>query len=241
MTKGVQTALRKSFTWGERTFRYDLLLEDRRDLTISVLPDLRVTVRAPRGKSMTLIEGRVHARRPWIARQLRELERYHPLPLPRRFIAGETHWYLGRQYRLTIRAGETSVVAFAGRIVVTVPRPDEPPQIKRALEQWYAGRARAVFESRLADVQKTVPSLRRLEVTMRVRRMTRRWGSCAPSGLVTLNSELIRAPKTCIDYVVVHELCHLVVPSHSSKFYRLLRRCMPDWESRRQALNGTAR
>jgi predicted metal-dependent hydrolase len=71
---------------------------------------------------------------------------------------------------------------------------------------------------------------------MVIRKMQTRWGSCTPSGRIVLNSDLIKAPTPCIDYIIMHELCHLQVMNHSPKFWQLLAKCMPDWEKRQQTL-----
>ncbi len=224
-------------TWGEQTISYELSFEPRKDLAITVHPDLRVTVRAPDTKPTAKINQRVQAKRAWIARQLRDFEQYLPLPTPRRFVSGETHWYLGRQYRLRLIAGPPSVRCSAGRLIVSVPNPAATSSVKRTLDAWYDRRAHAVFGERLVEVQGTLRRLARVTPRLKVQRMLRRWGSCTPRGTVTLNTELVRAPKACVDYVILHELCHLLVPTHSPAFFCLLASYMPDWESRRKRLN----
>lgn len=224
-------------TWGERTISYHLSLEPRRDLAITVHPNLRVTVRAPDSKPADKIEQHVQTKRAWIARQLRDFEQYHPLLEARRFVPGETHWYLGRQYRLRIANGPPAVRLSTGRIIVAVPDPEISSSVAATLQAWYNERARTVFGERLVEILRTVRRLGRTTPQLRVRAMKVRWGSCTPSGTITLNSELVRASKPCIDYVIVHELCHLIVPTHSARFFRLLDSCMPEWKRQRERLN----
>jgi predicted metal-dependent hydrolase len=159
------------------------------------------------------------------------------LPAARRYVGGETHWYLGRQYRLRLLSGSPRVRCSAGRLNVSVRNTEASISIRKTLDAWYDERARIVFAERLAEIQRTVRQFRGLAPQLRVRRMEKRWGSCTPRGTVTLNTELIRASKASIDYVLVHELCHLVVPAHSPRFFRLLDNCMPDWKRRRERLN----
>lgn len=237
MTPTASPRPRLSLTWGERTIAYELSLEDRNDMTITVYPDLRVTVRAPNTKPARMIEERLQAKRSWIVRQLRDLEQYHPASPPRQFVGGETHWYLGRQYRLRLISGAPSVRCSAGRLIVSVYSPEQSGSIEKALKAWYELRARVVFAERLAEVQCTIRPLRKVVPRLRMRWMKKRWGSCTPTGTVTLNIELIHASKASIDYVIVHELSHLIVPAHSAKFFRILDSCMPDWEHRRRRLN----
>lgn len=237
MQKEVKTRLAS----GNRTIPYTLTVEPRRDLAITVHPDLRVTVRAPETKSTDLVESRIRARRAWIARQLDEFEAYHPLPVPKRFVSGETLWYLGRQYVLKVSKGRVSVRTASGRLSVSVGNPSSRVAVRRAVERWYLDRARAVFGERLGVVTSRARALRGLTPQLRVRRMKRRWGSCTKSGTITLNPELLKVPKACIDYVIAHELCHVLVPDHSARFYHLLEECMPDWRLRRARLSRSDR
>jgi predicted metal-dependent hydrolase len=151
MTSPTPVRSRHALMWGSQRIAYELTVEDRSDLAITVQPDLRVIVRAPTRKSVEIIEQRIHARGSWIARQLRAFEQYHPLAVQRRFVSGETHWYLGRQYRLRVIDGPQSVRWPAGRLVVAVPRPELVCSVEKALQAWYDMRARVVFAERLAE------------------------------------------------------------------------------------------
>ena len=221
---------------GARRLTYSLRFDDAPRLVISVYPDLTVSVRAPHGADFRQVDARVIRRAPWIHRQLLEFERYHPLPVPRRYVSGETHYYLGRQYRLRIRRGQEGVSLTRGFLLVTIKG---KKQAKRVVEEWYRARAEAVLRRRLAVVMKRSPWLDGKATAIRIRRMTRRWGGCGPCGVITLNTELVKAPPSSIDYILAHELCHRIELNHSKRFYDLLRRAVPDWERARQRLNRT--
>ncbi len=221
---------------GTRRLTYSLRLDDAPRLVISVYPDLTVAVRAPQGADPRQVDARVVRRAPWIHRQLSDFEQYHPLPVPRRYLSGETHYYLGRQYRLRIRRGQEGVNLTRGFLLVTIKG---KKQAKRVVEEWYRARAEAVLRRRLAVVMKRSPWLDGKATAIRLRRMTRRWGSCGPSGIITLNIELVKAPPSSIDYILAHELCHRLELNHSKRFYELLRRVVPDWERARERLNRT--
>jgi predicted metal-dependent hydrolase len=222
-------------TWGERTFDYTLRLQPRRDLVITVHPDLRVEVLAPESKPLERVLGRIQAKRSWIARQLQEFEGQQPLA-PHQFVPGESCWYLGKQYRLRVeRAGE-GVTLQGGRLVVRVSPKAGRERVQAAMAGWYRTRAREVFERRALRLQRESSVLGGLEWTLRVREMKRRWGSCTVRGTITLNPALVQVAPSCIDYVIVHELVHLIEPRHSPRFYRLLGRVMPDWRQRRERL-----
>ncbi len=221
-----------------RQIRYALHFADTRYLSVSVEPDLSVSVVAPVSAELEKVDQRVLARVGWIVRQQRQFEKYHPLPVPRRYVSGETHCYLGRQYRLRVRRGAELVKLSGGFLWVTTPRRMSRNRIEALLKAWYRHRAEQVVPRRLVAVLRQAPWLGRPEPLVRLREMTRRWGSCGAKGTVSLNVELIKAPVSCLDYVLVHELCHRIEMNHSRRFYRLLRRAMPEWERARERLNS---
>ncbi len=228
---------RRLVRWGDRNIVYYLTFAPRTRLSITVHPDLRVEVVAPEGKSVEEVEARVLVRRSWIARHLRDVERFHPQSSPRRWISGESHWYLGRQYRLSVQTGPAKVWRAGGRIFVQVPGKLAPAKVRRAMQEWYVDRAREVFRERLDHLRSGHARLGRLRPLIRVLWMTRCWGSCSTAGTVSLNAELVRAPLSSIDYVIVHELCHLLEPRHSERFYRLLGKFAPEWRRHRDRLD----
>ena len=200
---------------------------------------VRVTV--PRRAILERVDARVLAQAKWIRSQLRRFEWMQPLPAPRRYVSGECHLYLGRQYRLRLAAGEEHVTLSGGRLLVRVPGRRSSHQVQTLLEGWYRAKAAEVFRRRLHDVFRRVGWLHRGEVELRIRSMSTKWGSCGPGGLITLNVELVKAPVSCIDYVLIHELCHRLELKHSRRFYTLLRRAVPDWERARDRLNAVVR
>lgn len=222
-------------------FRYLLFRTDTRRLSVSVHPDLTISATAPRDAPINHVDMRVLARGPWIHRQLQRFDLLHPLPTPRRYIGGETHLYLGRQYRLRLRKGQEEVRLESGRLILTTPSRRSPHHVQRVLNDWYRARATQVFQRRLTSLVRRLPWLRRGDIRLRVRGMTTRWGSCGPEGVITLNVELVKAPVSCIDYVLVHELCHRLELRHSRRFYALLRSAVPEWERARERLNSVIR
>ncbi len=221
---------------------YTLRRADTTRLSISVHPDLSVTAVAPREADPSEVDARVGRRLPWIVRQQLRFERYHPLPVPRRFVGGETHLYLGRQYRLRVRPGPAEVRLSGPFLWVTCERPHSRAVVKRLVDGWYRRHAPDTFSRRLVHLQSRAPWLR--DVTpdrLKLRAMPRRWGSCTPGGSILLNPELVKAPVACIDYVLAHELCHLRVMDHSARFVRLLRSILADWERARDRLNAFGR
>jgi hypothetical protein len=212
---------------------------ERDRLAISVHPDRSVTAIAPAERSLDDVLAHLRGRRSWIARQRRHFERYQPLPEAKRFVSGETHFYLGRQYRLRVRCSSHTEVKLVGRFLnIHVPAVHEPEGVRAALDAWYRSRAKPIFRDRMNRCLEFAPSLRSTGARLRVRKMNGRWGSCSKVGTVTLSSDLIKAPLHCIEYVIMHELCHLHIHDHGVAFFRLLSRCMPDWETRKNRLDS---
>ena len=216
---------------------YRLNFADRTTLAISVLPDGSVEVTAPLDTPLSKIEKRIVARLPWIDRQKAYFAQFMPRSPLRQYVGGETHLYLGRRYRLRLKLSEVRTVCLsAGRLVVAVPEPGRSDQVRKTLEAWYRQRARVKLPERVMLAQAQVQHLGLSPSALTIRMLRKRWGSMSPSGRLTLNGDLIKAPVSSIDYVIIHELCHLAHADHGPAFYRVLQRLLPDWEVRKARL-----
>jgi len=224
-------------TYGKRQLVVDVVTGDRKRLSVTVHPDLRITAKVPAGYELEVIRQRLEKRASWIARQLDFFERFQPLPTERKFVSGETHYYLGRQYRLRIRPGEIARVRLIGRFFeMELPDPNKREKARALMLNWYLAHAKNLLSRRLAQYLPTFVRMGASEPEVRYRRMKKRWGSCSGNGVIMLSTELVKAPIHCIDYVIIHELCHLLYPHHDKKFYHLLGRILPDWEKRKERL-----
>ena len=218
--------------FGGKTITYTLERVARKTTAITVKPDQGVWVRAPQDADSVSIEGLVRKRAAWIIRQQQFFGQFLPRTPARAFVGGETHLYMGRKYRLRVRLAERAEVKLrGGYIYVSTPQPADALQVRRLLYEWYAARAHERFPDRLALCMQSPVAKNIVTPHLKIRPMAKRWGSCQASGLLTLNLDLIRAPSLCIDYVIVHELCHLHHPNHSPQFYRLLISILPDWKA----------
>ncbi len=231
-------------SYGTQTIGYTLSYAERRTLTIRVHPDLRVTAVAPIGALPEEVDARVARRAPWILRRLRQYETYLPHLPERQYVSGETHRYLGRQVRLKVVEGTPEGVVLGRNIIQAVVRDrGDRDHIRALVLGWYRERAEAVLPERLAASLPRVQALGVLRLPgetprLVIRAMSARWGSATAPGRVTLNVKLIQMPVPCIDYVILHELCHLAQANHSPEYYRLLDRALPDWRARRERLNA---
>ncbi len=225
--------------YGSRQIEFILQRHDHDRLKIEVHPDQSVRVWAPFDRSDAEVCRRVKRKGGWILKQLDYFQQFQPLPPPKQYVSGESHYYLGRQYRLKVLKGKKAEVKLIGRFLkVWVPDKADTAKIAERVELWYRQHARRIFLQRSGSCFRKLhdPKLAFPEVKMR--KMKQRWGSCSRPDAILLNPELIKAPLYCVEYVIMHELCHLKYQEHSPRFFRLLQRCMPDWQRRKQRLES---
>jgi len=236
-TKRGQVVGHTAISIGGKSLDIGIEFSERTQLSISVHPDMSISVRAPFGNSVEDVRYRVQKRSAWIIKQLHYFERFQPLPTKRLYESGETHLYLGRQYRLKVVTGSPESVKLKGRFLwVHTEDKHNRSRIKALVDRWYRDHAIVLLTRRLEAIVSSATSVRLPAPEVRFRKMSKRWGSCAKSDSITLNTELVKAPIHCIDYVIAHELCHLRYKNHTASFWRLLSRLMPDWEGRKLRL-----
>lgn len=210
-------------------------------IRIHVYPDGSVEIDAPPGRSHDQIQEAAQRRARWVFEHRNTAVRAREQCMLREYVSGETHFYLGRRHKLIVAQSprnSSSVKLMRGRIEVLVPVID-PAAVRRRLNEWYLHRAEDYLSRKLADWASALPWVHK-HPAMRLISMRTQWGSCSPDGVIHLNPALIRAPRHCIEYVVLHELCHLVEHNHSKKFYALLDRQMPQWRRAKSELDGLA-
>lgn len=224
--------------FGARKITYTLHRQDRRRMRIVVAPELTVDVFAPATVDEAQIRAALMKKAAWIAGKLDALESYHPLPAPKKYISGETLVYLGRQYRLKVENGPKQPAKLIGRFLrVWVEDKRDTRGIKNAVDAWYRKRTHETFGRYMEKCYAIASRHGVAKPLLTIRTMRRRWGSCSPKGCITLNVNLVITPVHCIEYVIMHELCHLKYHNHSKAFYSLLTRCQPDWRKRKEILD----
>ena len=214
--------------FGSKQIDFRLEYSDRKSLGITVTPDLNVLVKAPATTSLEKVKEKLRKKAPWIIRQQSFFLSFHPKTPARKFVGGETHLYLGRQYRLKILQSRLESVKLKGKFIEVATA--DKAKAKELVDQWYLQNAKTKF---LAIAKPLIDNFRKHKVqpdSIALREMSTRWGSCTAKGKIILNPELIKAPKGCIEYVIIHELCHLIHHDHTQKFIDLQTREMKDWE-----------
>ena len=220
----------RHFAFENHILDYGLIREDRKTLSITVFPSRVLLVKAPQEAEDVRIDDFLRRKLCWILKQQRYFAQFK-IPGKKQYVSGETFRYRGRGYKLLIRKGgqEEWVSLRHGILMVSTTTSGSPTRVKTLLDQWYAERARLIFAERLAACAtlfdyEEIPGL----VT---RGAARRWGSYSrKTRRVMLNLELIKVAARYLDYVIIHELCHVAHKNHDRSFYSLLESKLPQWE-----------
>ena len=228
------TSERGVFTYGNDTIHYDVIRKTKpadnakktaRKVIIKVHPDQRVVATVPHDASDDAIQDAIHKRARWIWQSIDEFAKQKDTVLPKRYVSGETQFYLGKRYVLKIITDAEqvpNVKLSRGKLNVTIKHEvskdidDRLLNIKPLIDKWYP------------------------QTAFRVMAMKKQWGSCSTKGNLMLNPHLVKAPKECIDYVILHELCHIAEHNHSERFWRLLTQVMPNWKEVKAKLDDMA-
>ena len=224
-----------------------------RKVVIKVHPDQRVVATAPVDATDEMIYDAMMKRARWIWQSLQDFAKQQDHVLPKRYVSGETQFYLGRRYVLkVITNAETADVTNStvklsrGKLIIELSQSDSTLNIeertaivKSLIDEWYKNKAKLIFIERLEVV---LPKAAWVTDTpaFRLLVMKKQWGSCSTKGNLILNPHLVKAPKECIDYVILHELCHIAEHNHSEHFWRLLTQVMPNWKEVKARLDGMA-
>ncbi|WP_375750016.1 M48 family metallopeptidase [Vibrio sp. HN007] len=238
-----------SFIYGDEAVSYEVVRKPhpegiKRKITIKVHPNCETVVTAPDDADRTDIHEAVMKRAKWVYDALKEFRDHLEYVQPKNYVSGEMQFYLGRRYVLKIVEDNDAlhtVKMTRGKLLITLTRfnEDKTAMVKALVSNWYKVRAERIFHERLAELLpqatwvKGIPSFRVLP-------MQKQWGSCSAKGNLMLNPHLVKAPKECIDYVILHELCHIAEHNHSERFWRLLTSVMPHWKEVKARLDGMA-
>lgn len=231
------------FCYGDELIAFERVqrLQSTSKVLIKVYPDCRVVVSAPADADNEEVLLAVKKRGRWIYEKLRDFRKQMEFTTPRRYISGETHYYLGKQYLLKVNEAPDDIQGvklLRGKLEVSV-RAKSADKVKALLNEWYMARARVTFAKRLDAMLEQALWVNKLP-PLRLLTMQTQWGSCSPHGRITLNPHLVKAPRECIDYVILHELCHIAEHNHSERFYRLMNQVMPTWEKIKERLDSMA-
>ncbi|MGE4290617.1 MAG: M48 family metallopeptidase [Desulfovibrio sp.] len=231
----------QTLSYGEERIRYQVChVPDREGkVAIHVHPDGSVQVDAPMDAELDEIKSAVQKRARWVMEHIVKARELREYVLPREYVSGESHYYQGWRFQLKVVRSENAkgcVKLHRGQLMVEAEDVG-PARVRKLLRDWYRARAQDYFARRLKNIAAQSPWLAGVP-EWRLLTMKKQWGSCSPKGILSLNPHLVKAPRECIEYVLLHELCHLQEHNHSPRFYRLLTEQMPEWKSVKAKLDG---
>lgn len=218
---------------------YTLARKDVKNLNLRVRNDGSVTVSANETHEAEQVDAFVIAKGAYITGAQAQFRLHEAFtPAARQYVSGETFVIQGRSLRLKVIEGRTPSVTSDGvYLYLQVPDKTDVAKKERVINRYLQHQCNAVFGEIIVQVYPVFAKYGVAMPTLRVRNMNTRWGSClAQKGVITLNKQLLQAPRHCIEYVVMHEFCHFKHQNHSKEFYSLLSTLMPDWRERKQVL-----
>ena len=210
-----------------------IVRKDVKNITLKVRPNGEAILTTPKAASDEHIKFIIEKRAKWIA-QKRAFFASFKTP-QKEYVSGDDFKYLGRSYRLkVVQSKEERVKLQRGYLELFVKDKSDIKRKRNLVYEWYNEKATLYFFNILQEFNKIVKQDIK---SVKIRQMKTRWGSCNPyKSYINLNIELIKKPRACIEYVVFHELVHLLYPDHSKKFYDYLMLYMPDWQKRKEIL-----
>lgn len=226
-----------------RRITYQLEYKPVKNINLRVRKDGSVYVSANKLVAPTEVDAFVQNKGSFVVRSIdrfAEIERLKPQP--KQYVSGETFYLQGRSLRLKVTQGTKDTVSSDGVYIhLSVKSPDDITRRKQLVTRFLDKECKRIFSDVLNDLYPVFQKYGIVMPTLRIRDMDTRWGSCLPKkGIVTLNKRLVEAPRNCIEYVTMHELCHFMHPNHSKQFYAFLSMLMPDWKERKTLLDKTA-
>ncbi|GEN36594.1 M48 family metallopeptidase [Aneurinibacillus danicus] len=227
--------------YGNTCITFELKRKNVKNVNLSIKPDMTIVVSANEQVPLDFICDFVKGKGAWITKHVKNFENVQPYKQsPREYVSGESFKYLGKQYRLRVVDAneEETVKYFRGFIYLYVKNRHDHSRKAKLMDQWYRAKAMRVFGESLDKVYPVVQKYGIEKPSLDMRMMKARWGSALiDTNTILLNTELIKAPKYCIEYVILHELIHFKYNDHSDGFYTMLFTLMPDWEKRKLILD----
>lgn len=202
----------------------------RKSIGIQVYPDCSVKVRVPKWLSQKKIDEVIEQKQDWINKKLQYFQQnQREIPKEKEYISGESFYYLGKQYKLKVTESESNSIERT-RDTIFINK-TKSRNAKNILIKWFSDLAKEVFEERLKVNFEIFSKQYKYDFpTLKIRKMKSRWGSMSNKGIMTLNTHLIHTPIECIDYVIMHELCHLKYKNHGKRFHQLQAKFNPSYK-----------
>jgi predicted metal-dependent hydrolase len=230
-----------SIQYKKQTIEFIVTRKNVKNVNLNIKPDMTVEVSARQRVPLPFIYDFVKSKGAWIEKHIKSFASVQPYQQGKReYVSGESFKYLGKQYRLRVRKTEDRemVKYFRGFIYLYVNDPGHYQRKAKLMGDWYRKKACEKFQESLDKLYPLVQKYGIKRPRIDLRTMKTRWGSALiDSNTMLLNTELIKAPKYCIEYVILHELIHFKHNDHGENFYNMMYALMPDWEKRKRILD----
>jgi len=228
--------MKLSYEYGTELIEFEIVFRKRKSLSVEIEPPNKITVISPEGKTEQEILEVVKLKSKWIVQKLFEIREIEYRKRIKQYVNGESFIYLGRNYSLQIILDDECTLPkaklYRSRFYVTTNTKDEVV-IKKSLEDWYRDKARLKIQERIDYYQGYFDIEPR---KVQIKNQQKRWGSCTKNNDLLFNWKCVMSPSPVLDYIVVHEMCHMIYKNHSNEFWQLVRRVLPDYEQRKNWL-----
>ena len=212
--------------------RYEFKRSHRRSVVAKIRRDGVIEVRAPLLYRESNMLAFLNQHKRWIFNHYDKLQNAENQE--KKYISGETHYYLGEKYTLQVVQSNKNAVSIEGNSLVisckNIENLDNPAFLEHLVNNWYRSQAKKVFSELLPPIIEKFKKYNVSPAKITIRDMRSRWGSCSRRGNISLNLQLIKLNENCIRQVMIHEMCHLVYFNHQAGFYSLMEEMMPDWK-----------
>jgi hypothetical protein len=209
--------------------RYEFKRSHRRSVTAKIRRDGVIEVKAPLLYRESDMLSFLNQHRRWIFNHFDRLQNADNQQ--KKYISGEIHHYLGKQYTLhVVESNKNSVFIEGNSLIINSKYPENPEYLEILLNKWYRNQAKTVFSNLLPPIIEKFRKYNVAPAKISIRDMRSRWGSCSRKGNISLNLQLIKLNENCIRQVMIHEMCHLVYFNHQAGFHALMDEMMPDWK-----------
>ncbi len=230
--------------YDNKEFEYELIRKKKKTLSITVTYDSKIIISAPEKAGIEEIEKKIYSKIKWIYQKLKLVNENFYITKEKEYISGENFMYIGKNYRLKIENTENKNIElklYKGRFCLEIDKNIDSieDRIKRVVNNWYMEKSK---EKILERVKFYSEKIRVNPQKISIKNLTKSWGICSKNGNITFNWKIVMAPLSVIDYVVIHELCHLKYHNHSKEFWNLVSIYMSDYKNKKEwlKLNGTS-
>jgi len=222
---------KKQFRYGSFEFDYEYIQQDRKTLSLTITPELKIIIKAPYSADNNRVDQFLKRKWRWLQKQIHFFNKFQVKTYEKEYVSGESIYYLGKQYKLLVRFSNENNVELQKKIVLvhTPKSQKKPSHIKKLVSEWLDRNMQRVLSERFETIKAKFGY--QYEIKLSYKDMKNKWGIFYSKNKIALNPKLIHVSKTCIDYVITHELNHIKNVNHDKKFLLSMNKIMPKWEA----------